>query len=74
MRLRIFAVLIGFSSYFLRGAKYVTAIFFTLHRPAKIYAKSNLQKSGSYCGLSEHAYSIQKGYEFAIIPTNGSMH
>jgi hypothetical protein len=28
VRLRIFAVLIGFSSYFLRGAKYVTAIFF----------------------------------------------
>ena len=37
--------------------------FLTLHRPAKIYVKSNLQKSGSCCNLSEHACSMLTVYK-----------
>ena len=49
MPVRVFSVVVGSSVYFLRDSKYVSAIFFSSHLPAKIYVKSNLLKSGSYC-------------------------
>jgi hypothetical protein len=37
--------------------------FLTLHRPTKIYVKSNLQTSGNHCKLSEHACSMLTVYK-----------
>jgi hypothetical protein len=38
----LFFSVVGSSVYSQRDAKYVSAIFFSSHRPAKIYVKSNL--------------------------------
>ena len=62
--LRIFTVLVGFSSYFLRGAKYVTIFFFFIFYFR--LANENLRQdelSGSYCNLSEHACSMLTIYK-----------
>ena len=61
-RLRILALLFGSSIHFLRYAKYVSTISLYLHRPAKIYVKSNLRQSSimSVCELLYYVFCSQR--------------
>jgi len=43
--LRIFAILVGPSIYFLQDKKYVSTTLLSLHQEAKIYVELNVHKS-----------------------------